>query len=134
MFVKVIFYQRNRLCNSNVLLGLKTKNNGNEGKVVIRMGKYKPRYLKKAQDKRKIKNTIPYITYERRKIEKYGGSVITEVNFDNSEDVVKAEILYSMIKDTDILDHMDLRYHYEPDTGNHVYQASISVIGGELNG
>ena len=102
--------------------------------MVIRMGKYKPRYLKKTQDKRKIKNTIPYITYERRKIEKYGGSVIREVNFDNSEDVVKAEILYSMIKETDILDHMDLCYHYEPHTGNHVYQASISVIGGELNG
>ena len=102
--------------------------------MVIRMGKYKPRYLKKTQDKRKIKNTAPSITYERRKIEKYGGSVIREVNFDNSEDVVKAEILYSMIKETDILDHMDLRYHYEPDTGNHVYQASISVIGGELNG
>ena len=102
--------------------------------MVIRMGKYKPRYLKKTQDKRKIKNTTPYIAYERRKIEKYGGSVIREVNFDNSEDVVKAEILYSMIKDTDILDHMDLCYHYEPHTGNHVYQASISVIGGELNG
>ena len=94
----------------------------------------KPRYLKKTQDKRKIKNTTPYIAYERRKIEKYGGSVITEVNFDNSEDVVKAEILYSMIKDTDILDHMDLRHHYEPDTGNHVYQASISVMGGGING
>ena len=94
----------------------------------------KPRYLKKIQDKRKIKNTIPYITYERRKIEKYGGSVIREVNFDNSEDVVKAEILYSMIKNTDILDHMDLRYRYEPDTGNHVYQASISVVKGEING
>ena len=102
--------------------------------MVIRMGKYKPRYLKKTQDKRKIKNTTPYITYERRKIEKYGGSVIREVNFDNSEDVVKAEILYSMIKETDILDYMDLCYHYEPHTGNHVYQASISVIGRELNG
>ena len=81
----------------------------------------KPRYLKKTQDKRKIKNTIPYITYERRKIEKYGGSVIREVNFDNSEDVVKAEILF-------------LRYHYEPDTGNYVYQASISVMKGGING
>ena len=98
------------------------------------MGKYKPRYLKKTQDKRKIKNTTQYITYERRKIEKYGGSVIRKANFDNSEDVVKAEILYSMIKETDILDHMDLHYRYEPDTGNHVYQASISVVGGELNG
>ena len=102
--------------------------------MVIRMGKYKPRYLKKAQDKRKIKNTTPYITCERRKIEKYGGSVIREVNFDNSEYVVKAEILYSMIKDTDILDHMDLRHHYEPDTGNYVYQESISVIRGGING
>ena len=98
------------------------------------MGKYKPRYLKKTQDKRKIKNTTPSITYERRKIEKYGESVIRQANFNNSEDVVKAEILYSMIKETDILDHMDLYYHYEPDTGNHVYQASISVIRGELNG
>ena len=110
--------------------------NDREDKKLLRgiSNETKTKIFKKTQDKRKIKNATPYITYERRKIEKYGGSVIGEVNFDNSEYVVKAEILYSMIKDTDILDHMDLRYHYEPDTGNYVYQASISVIKGGING
>ena len=42
----------------------------------------------------------------------------------------------SILKDSvtpieSILDNMDLRYHYEPDTGNYVYQASISVMGEE---
>ena len=62
------------------------------------MGKYKPRYLKKTQDKRKIKNTTPSITYERRKIEKYGGSVIRQANFNNSEDVVK-DLSLAVIED-----------------------------------
>ena len=96
----------------------------------------KQRYLKKENHKIQMipQPEIKYIMPDQRTYT----SRIERVNWftrhENSDEIAKEELLKSIVSSSDFMNQIDFKHSRDNVTGNHVYQASISVIRGGING
>ena len=93
----------------------------------------KPRYLKKENHKIPMipQPEIKYIMPEQRT---YMAMVEHDDWFtrhENSDEIAKEELLKSIVSGADFMNQIDFKHSRDNVTGNHVYQASISVMGEE---